>query len=140
MANLHRTVLFVVLNLAIFNSALLRADTDPDHWTAVSDQSLASLRAGFMLDNGMVVDIALSKRLFINAEQVGETLYLSNSHSDDLWLSDTSLSHFVQNTLDNQILSSITHLDIAVSNLTPVQQHLAQEVLYETLFTGPLQF
>ena len=129
-----------LVSLIIFISTPARADTDTANWNAVSDASLASLRAGFVLDNGLVVDIQLSKRLFINAEQVSDTLFFSSSESGDLLLSETSLSGFLQNSMDNQVLSSITQLDIAVSNLTPVQQHLSQELLYETLFFAPMQF
>ena len=138
----HSNHLFLLqlLCLIIFSSPPAQANRDTANWNAVSDASLASLRAGFVLNNGLVVDIQLSKRLFINAEQVSDTLFFSSSDSGDLLISDTSLSGFLQNTMDNQVLSSITQLDIAVSNLAPVQQHLSQELFYETLFFTPPQF
>lgn len=132
----------VVFILVIIGAGLSPPDayagnTPADNWAPVAEDTLDEMRAGFVLDNGLIVDIQLSKQIFVNGAPQAHTTFDSM---------DTRLAAFagndvntlLQNTLNNQVLSTLTEIDISVSNLAPVQQHLSQTVMFETLFNNGL--
>jgi hypothetical protein len=97
-----------------------------DIWRAVPDSTLASLRGGFLLPNGIIVDISFKKSLFQNGEltsqsyfQSPENISLLNKDNFTLSseLSDSFFASTIQNNLDNQTLTSITNIDISIKNL-----------------------
>ena len=105
-------------------------------WQQVSDTELDTLRAGFLLENGMIVNIRYDKQLFINGDPVSNTYFDTADAvnlSTDL-LPGNELRTVLQNNLNDQILSSFTHIDISLSRLGDVQKSMAQTHLYETLF------
>lgn len=103
----------------------------------VANITLQQMRGGFVLDNGMIVDIQVHKHLFLNGQPTAES-YFTSQQTDLASVAGKPLTTIIQNTLNDQVLTSLTQVDITVSNLAPVQHHLAQTVMFETMFNGAL--
>lgn len=112
-------------------------DRTADHWIPVAEDTLNKMRAGFVLDNGMIVDIQLSKQIFVNGRPQAHTTF-DSMDTRLVTFAGKDANTLLQNTLNNQVLSSLTEIDISVSNLAPVQQYLSQSVVFETLFHNAL--
>ncbi|WP_339773176.1 hypothetical protein [uncultured Paraglaciecola sp.] len=112
-------------------------------WLPVPDATLSTLRGGFVLSNGVVVDINFQKNIFRNGQLASHSYFqspqdLSFLSKDDFNLSSVipngSLNSVLQNTIDNQTLSAITNIDITIKNLQQAQQAFAHNELYSTFF------
>jgi len=102
-------------------------------WTAAKDAELDRFRGGFMLDNGMVVDLSFATSVFINGqEQFSDRFALANDVSIDqlrgavvnngsgsLAMSDAGPGNLavIQNTMDNQLITMVRSIDIVLSNI-----------------------
>ncbi|WP_434130096.1 hypothetical protein [Methylocaldum sp. GT1BB] len=102
-------------------------------WTAAEDAELDELRAGFVLDNGMVVDLSLATSVFVNGqEQFSDRFALADDFSIDqlrgvtvnngpnnFAMSDAGTNNMavIQNTMDNQIITMMRSIDLTISNL-----------------------
>ncbi|WAK02673.1 hypothetical protein [Methylobacter sp. YRD-M1] len=102
------------------------ADSSLANWGAVSDAELAELRGGFTLPNGMIIDFSLEKTIYLNGEQSFSSVFqLPNNvtfSQNDLQnlsqiLAASGLRSVIQNNLDNQIINSITEINITLRNL-----------------------
>jgi hypothetical protein len=110
------------------------SDADsPSDWAAAKDAELDELRGGFMLDNGMVVDLSLATSVFVNGqEQFSDRFDLADDFSMDqlrgvavnnsagnLAISDAGMSNMavIQNTMDNQLITMVRSIDITLSNI-----------------------
>ncbi|QHJ10547.1 hypothetical protein FX988_00761 [Paraglaciecola mesophila] len=120
-------------------------ELDTLHWQAVSEEKLATLRGGFVLGNGVVVDLNFQKHLFQNGELVGHSYFQTPQDFTQLGKDELSLSSVLpnntfntvlQNTLDNQTLSAITNIDITIKNIEHAKQAFAQDQLYNTYFNA----
>ena len=137
MNNLNLLIAVPVITASLLHSAALCAQQPVmNEWMPVSDKSLASLRGGFVLDNGLIVDIQVNKQLLINGEQVsGFTYTTTDTLAEDVAaMMGNQLNPIVQNQLNDQILSSITNIDISISNASVAQQTLSQAIMHETYF------
>jgi hypothetical protein len=112
-------------------------------WQAVPDSTLASLRGGFILPNGVIVDISFKKSLFQNGEltsqsyfQSPENLSLLNKENFTLSsdLSESLFTSIIQNNLDNQTLTSITNIEISIQNVNNALLALANSEMYSRFF------
>ncbi|MGR9013810.1 MAG: hypothetical protein ACU83U_09215 [Gammaproteobacteria bacterium] len=97
-----------------------------ENWARASDSELDQLRGGFVLPNGMNIGFSLERIVSLNGTVVsssffqlpGNALLLQNgglNQSPDLV--GEGLSSVIQNNVDNQVISSVTDINIAVSNL-----------------------
>lgn len=102
-------------------------------WTAAADTELDELRGGFMLDNGMVVDLSFATSVLINGqEQFSDRFVLASDFSIDqlrgavvnngpnnFVMSDAAMNNMtiIQNTLDNQLITMMRSIDITISNV-----------------------
>lgn len=96
------------------------------HWVPVSDDELNAMRGGFVLPNGMNLDISVLRSVSINGV---ETLSSNISLPDNFnWVRNGSdnyvanlnlpvLSDVIQNTLDNQLIQSVRVVNVELSNL-----------------------
>ncbi|SDW33206.1 hypothetical protein SAMN05216309_10946 [Nitrosomonas europaea] len=96
-------------------------------WERATDEELAVLRGGFVLPNGVHIDMSLEKFIHLNDVLVhssslqlpgaGVVLQagMQNMVSDSITVPE--LSTFVQNTLDSQHIEALTTINIEVSNL-----------------------
>lgn len=106
----------------------LTAETDSAlaNWEAASDAELAELRGGFTLPNGMIIDFSLEKTIYLNGKesfssvfQLPSNVALSRNGLQNLSqiLANSGLRSVIQNNLDNQIINSITEINITLRNL-----------------------
>jgi len=102
-------------------------------WIVAKDAELDELRGGFMLDNGMVVDLSFATSVFINGQQqFSDHFDLANNFSVDqlrgvvasngssnFAMSDAGMSNVavIQNTMDNQLITMVRSIDITLSNI-----------------------
>jgi hypothetical protein len=129
------------------NTALDRAIDEYDvmQWQPVTEKTLATLRGGFVLSNGLIVDLTFQKHLFQNGELTSHT-YLQTPQDyaqlskDGFALSSVLLNNTIntvlQNTLDDQTLSTITNIDITIQNIEQANQAFTQDQLYNTYFNA----
>lgn len=102
------------------------ADSSLTNWEVASDAELAELRGGFTLPNGMIIDFSLEKTIYLNGAksfssvfQLPNNIALSQNGLQNLSqiLADSGLRSVIQNNLDNQIINSITEINITLRNL-----------------------
>jgi hypothetical protein len=102
-------------------------------WTEASDEELRALRGGFMLKNGLVLDINMERSVSINGvTQFSGTFHLPDDFSVDTLrqsmvnngpnnaaLADTLANSVsvLRNTLDNQLINNTTVMNINIANL-----------------------
>lgn len=119
--------------------------TEHTQWEPVAESALAELRAGFVLGNGVVVDLNFQKNIFRNGELVSHSYFQTpqdfallskDQFSLQSILPTNSLNTVLQNTLDNQTLSAITNIDITIKNLEHAKQAFSQDQLYNTYFNA----
>lgn len=132
--NVRHVVLSVVCFASVPCSIAICAasdETDPG-WAAVENAELDDSRAGFMLDNGIVIDLSFATSVFINGqEQFSDRLVVAkdfsldqlsrpavNNGAGNLALSDAGLNSMaiIQNTMDNQLITMVRTIDITLSN------------------------
>jgi len=96
-------------------------------WERASDEELASLRGGFILPNGIQVDMSLEKFIHLNDVLVhsssvhvpgeGVLLQAGGMNSVSGSVAVPQLSTFIQNTLDSQHIDALTKINIDISNV-----------------------
>lgn len=135
--------LSILATIALVPANIANAATyDPDNaldivnvstWSAVEDTKLAGLRGGFLLPNGLVVNISFDKRILQNGEeifhsyfQLPENINLTTAGELDLdsanVFDSSTIQSVIQNTLDNQTISSINNINIDIRNLNNAAQ------------------
>jgi len=107
-----------------------------EEWRKVSDTKLASSRGGFILPNGVIIDISFEKRIFRNGEQTSSAYFqipnnlnlikngqlnsteLANKSSNQI--ANSLFQSIIQNDLDNQTLQTINNINIDIKNLNNI--------------------
>jgi hypothetical protein len=133
--------LVIFIGSTITNTAIAQP-VDEAVWQQVSDKVLGELRAGFVLDNGLVVNIRLDKQLFVNGQLVSQA-YFDSAEAMGQQLASFSgdtLNTVLQNSLNDQVLSSVTQMDISISNLSTLQHNVMHTALYESLINRALGY
>jgi hypothetical protein len=111
---------------ALASDLTAEADSTLANWEAASDAELAELRGGFTLPNGMIIDFSLEKTIYLNGEKSFSSVFqlpgnaaLSQNGLQNLSqiLANSGLRSVIQNNLDNQIINSITEINITLRNL-----------------------
>ena len=124
------TVLFVTLSgsAASMETKDVEQNLETEKWHKVSDTRLAFSRGGFILPNGVIVDISFEKLLFRNGEQTASSYFETANNQylvDDGKLNIPGLSNdlfqsIIQNDLDNQTLQTINNINIDIKNLNNI--------------------
>jgi len=96
-------------------------------WERATDEELSALRGGFILPNGIHIDMSLEKFIHLNEVLVhsssvqipGEGVVLQAGMQNLMPDSVVTpqLSTFIQNTLDSQHIDALTKINIEVSNV-----------------------
>ena len=95
-------------------------------WQRVSDEELDTLRGGFALPSGLVVDFSFDKRIYQNGIEAFYTYFelpqnieLNRGVTSDLASNFTNmlLNSVTQNSFDNQIIKTINTINIDISNI-----------------------
>lgn len=130
-------------------SGLARAEMGPideevvtDGWSAASTDELETQRGGFQLENGVTIDISVSRTVAINGvveytsdlklpanltmEQVRESIANSVSSNVNSGVATANGVQVIRNTLDNQVITNMTTMNIVVSNLRNLENAGAQ--------------
>ena len=128
-------VIMTVLVLATKSSLILanvhpaisiQQSSDINQWHPVSDSILAHSRGGFMLPNGVVIDISFDKRILQNGDekfhsffQLPENIALIQDGQLDITseINEDIMSTVIQNNLDNQTFQSINTINIDIKNV-----------------------
>ena len=114
-----------LVSAASIEYVAFKAPLDKEKWLKVSDTKLAFSRGGFILSNGVIVDISFEKRMFRNGQETSSS-YFQTANNQNLvkngklnipGLSNTLFKSVVQNDLDNQLLQTINNINIDIKNL-----------------------
>ena len=101
---------------------------DPlDSWPKASDSELEKQRGGFLLPNGVMIDISIEKVISLNGVetfssyfQFPENNFFLLQHGDGNIASDlhgSALASVIQNNLDDQVIRTINTINLEISNL-----------------------
>lgn len=98
-----------------------------DQSLIASDAELDASRGGFVLANGMIVTISIDKRIYQNGVETfasyfesPQELALLQGRSSGVGeqFTDSLLNSIVQNSIDNQLIETISNIDIELRNPT----------------------
>lgn len=122
----------ILLALGILIAALSLGTAQADELYA-SDQELQEARAGLMLPNGVMIDFSWERSVAINGvERYASAFSLPKDFSLDrlrpspIGINANNIApseslapnmSFIRNTLDNQLISNLTNINITVSHL-----------------------
>jgi hypothetical protein len=113
---------------------------------AVSDAELEAARGGFVLDGGMVVNFSIDRRVYQNGVETFASYFES---SQDIALlqngspgigaqfSDGVLNAIIQNTMDNQLIETVSQINIELRNAAALEQGLSGAGIF-TQFLEPV--
>lgn len=97
-----------------------------NNWARASDSELDQLRGGFVLPNGVNIDFNLERITSLNGAVVSSSLFqlpgnvslIQNGNMNQAPdLAMTGLGSVIQNNLDNQVIKTVTDINIEVSNI-----------------------
>jgi len=116
-----------------------------NQWHPVSDSKLASLRGGFILPNGVIVNISFDKKVFQNGVETFNSYFQSpenialvtngefNIASE---LDNDMIQSVIQNNLNNQTVTSINTINVDIQNLNNLRHAFGVNEFY-TQFVLP---
>ena len=108
-------------------------------WNPVTNAHLDSVRGGFILPNGITIDISIEKQVFTNGVETFYSFFqTSENHllvkNDQLNLSSTTsgslLNSLIQNNLDNQTIRAFNSINIDIKHLNNIGLKLSSSELY----------
>ncbi|NRA53564.1 MAG: hypothetical protein HRU23_05415 [Gammaproteobacteria bacterium] len=114
-------------------------------WLAVSSAELDASRGGFILPNGIIVDISINKYILTNGTEtysynyqspVNQLLVQGGQLNLSSKLTNSPLTSIIQNSLDNQIISAINTINIDIRNLNSVNHNISSSD-YFSLYVLP---
>ncbi len=97
-----------------------------NHWTLATDSELAQQRGGFVLPNGVNINLSLEKIIFLNGVEASSSFFQLPENSSLIQngnqnlasdLTGSALNAIIQNNLDNQVIKTINEINIEISNL-----------------------
>jgi len=100
-----------------------------DNWEQASDSELDQLRGGFVLPNGINIDFNLERITSLNGGIIsssffqlpdGVSLFQNGALNQAPDSALSGLGSVIQNNIDNQVIRTVTEINIAVSNLRNV--------------------
>ncbi len=100
-----------------------------DDWVRATEDELALQRGGFVLPNGMTIDISLERVVLLNGVETISSFFqfpengvLLQNGSDNLVPDPigSALSSVIQNNLDDQVIKAINEFNIEISDLQNV--------------------
>lgn len=115
------------------------AEANHDPAILASDAELAASRGGFVLDNGTVINISIDKRVYQNGVETFSSYFESpqelvslRSGSADIGTEfvDSLLNSIIQNTMDNQLIETISKIDIELRNPAAITQDLSGAAIF----------
>ena len=114
------------------------------NWQCVDDELLDKSRAGFVLSNGVVVDISFEQAIFINEMEKASAFFetpenlalVTNGEFNvsSANFQDSLIQSVIQNTLDNQTIRTINNININIQNIHLAQESLKNSAIYNLYF------
>jgi hypothetical protein len=120
-----------------------------NNWDRASDEELDALRGGFILPNGMRIDLNLEKIVLLNGNEIFSSFFqlpedalmlqngVRNMVSDSI--TTPALSSFIQNTLDHQQIRTVTEINIEISNIQNMELNNSNHRVYSDFILPGLQ-
>lgn len=111
-------------------------------WKIASNAELDSLRGGFTLPNGMVVDFNFEKVIFRNGVEVFSSVFdlptniqisqngITNNAMD---YASAVLNSVIQNNLDNQVIRTVNTINIDISNLKNITHNISNSDIFRNM-------
>lgn len=120
------------------NDFTFEQPVDTKSWLKVSDIKLAYSRGGFILPNGIIVDISFEKRMFQNGEEISSSYFqtadnmslVKNGKLNIPEFSNNLFQSIIQNDLDNQTLQTINNINIDIKNLNNISSTPSSDHFY----------
>jgi len=128
--------LAVASSIAAPNGA---AQTSHDPVILASDAELAASRGGFVLDSGTVINISIDRRVYQNGVETFSSYFESpqelaalrpNSADIGAEFVDSLLNSIIQNTRDNQLIETISKIDIELRNPAAITQDVTGAAIF----------
>lgn len=153
-ANVKTLSLFIVMVSGSLSPYLFAADSPEqielkqqasNDWKRISDEELDTLRGGFSLPSGLIVDFSFDKRIYQNGIEAFYTYFelpqnfaLSRGAGSDMASNFTSmlLNSVTQNSLDNQVIKTINTVNIDISNIKNINYDSNRSAFFRNL-VGP---
>lgn len=135
-------VMACLLCLAAAPAVAVAPDPDgPTHDPALlaSEAELEAARGGFVLDNGMVINISIDKRVYQNGVETFASYFESpqdlallqgGSTEAGAQFTDSLLNSIIQNTMDNQLIETISNIDIELHNPAALEQDVLGAAIF----------
>ncbi len=111
-------------------------------WEIASNAELDSLRGGFTLPNGVVVDFNFEKIIYRNGVEVFSSVFelptniqitqngISNNAID---FANAVLNSLIQNNLDNQVIRTVNTINIDISNLKNITHNVSNSDIFRNI-------
>jgi len=139
-----------VLSLFLcFSSTILANEIDlhknrfNKDWQIASNAELDSLRGGFTLPNGMVINFSLEKVIYRNGVEIFTSFFELPKNAQLVQngnlnvakdLSNSILNSAIQNNLDNQVIKTVNTINIDISNLKNISFDLSNTDAFKNIF------
>lgn len=115
-----------------------------DHnWPRASDSELEQLRGGFLLPNGMNIEFSIERVMSLNGVetfssffQLPENGFLLQNGDGNMVVPDlaaSALNSVIQNSLDDQVISTINDINLEISNLQDIDLNDNSRVFTEQI-------
>jgi hypothetical protein len=116
-----------------------------NNWGRATDSELDQLRGGFVLPNGIMIDLSIQRIIALNdvivsssfSQLPGNGPLVQNgdlNHASDLAIS--GLGSVIQNSLDNQTIQNLTQINLAVSNIKNLQPNMGSMLLNSLILSN----
>ncbi len=112
-------------------------------WQIASNAELDSLRGGFTLPNGMVINFSLEKVIYRNGVEIFTSFFelpknvqlIQNGNLNVAKdLSNSILNSAIQNNLDNQVIRTVNTINIDISNLKNISLDISNTEAFKNIF------
>ena len=112
-------------------------------WQIASNAELDSLRGGFTLPNGMVINFSLEKVIYRNGVEIFTSFFelpkniqlIQNGNLNVAKdLSSSILNSAIQNNLDNQVIRTVNTINIDISNLKNISLDISNTEAFKNIF------
>ena len=133
-----------------FSSTILANDVDLDKsrfnkdWQIASNAELDSLRGGFTLPNGMIINFSLEKVIYRNGVEIFTSFFELPKNAQLIQngnlnvakdLSNSLLNSIIQNNLDNQVIRTVNTINIDISNLKNISFDISNTDAFKNIFS-----
>ncbi len=133
-----------------FSSTILANESDlyksrfNKDWQIASNAELDSLRGGFTLPNGMIINFSLEKVIYRNGVEIFTSFFELPKNAQLIQngnlnvakdLSNSLLNSVIQNNVDNQVIRTVNTINIDISNLKNISFDISNTDAFKNIFS-----